>query len=114
MAIGKREDSEPVRITTAATSRREEMDGRVRGYLISMGLRVLCFVGAVAVGPGWLRWVLMAGAVFLPYVAVVMANAARSSHEEPLLTGVTARQLEGGSTTLSVEAPTTDSPRSET
>lgn len=113
MAIGKRDDSEPVRITTAASSRREDIDGRVRGYLISMGLRLVCFVGAVAVGPGWLRWVLMAGAVFLPYVAVVMANAARSSHEEPLLTGLTARQIEGGPTTPSVEAPGADSTRNE-
>lgn len=114
MAIGKREDSEPVRITTAAASRREEHDGRVRGYLISMGLRLLCFVGAVAVGPGWLRWVLMAGAVFLPYVAVVMANAVRSSHEERLLTGVTPRQIDGGAPTRSVEGPSAESPGSDT
>ena len=43
-----------------------------------MTLRTLCFVGAVAVGPGILRWVLIAGAVFLPYVAVVLANARKS------------------------------------
>ena len=40
-----------------------------------MAVRTACFVGAVAVGPGWLRWVLVAGAVLLPYVAVVFANA---------------------------------------
>ncbi len=39
-----------------------------------MAVRTLCFVGAVAVGPGWLRWVLIAGAVLLPYLAVVFAN----------------------------------------
>ena len=69
---------EPVRITSAATSAEVDRRARERRYLISMGLRVLCFVGAVAVGPGWLRWVLVAGAVFLPYVAVVAANAASS------------------------------------
>ncbi len=41
-----------------------------------MTIRTLCFVGAVLVGPGWLRWVLMAGALLLPYLAVVMANSA--------------------------------------
>lgn len=41
-----------------------------------MGIRTLCFVGAVVVGDGWLRWVLVAGAFVLPYVAVVMANSA--------------------------------------
>ena len=41
-----------------------------------MAIRTLCFVGAVVVGPGWLRWVLVLGAFILPYVAVVMANSA--------------------------------------
>ena len=41
-----------------------------------MGIRTLCFIGAVVVGDGWLRWVLVAGAFILPYVAVVMANSA--------------------------------------
>lgn len=40
-----------------------------------MTIRTLCFIAAVLVGPNWFRWVLIAGAVFLPYVAVVMANA---------------------------------------
>jgi len=41
-----------------------------------MGIRTLCFIGAVVVGDGWVRWVLVAGAFILPYVAVVMANSA--------------------------------------
>ncbi len=41
-----------------------------------MAIRTACFVGAVVVGPGWLRWVLVVGAFILPYVAVVMANSA--------------------------------------
>ena len=63
-----------VRITTAA-SEADDIAARQRRYVISMGIRTLCFVGAIVVGPGWLRWVLVAGAVLLPYVAVVMANA---------------------------------------
>lgn len=41
-----------------------------------MAVRTLCFVGAVVVGDNWVRWVLVAGAFLLPYVAVVMANSA--------------------------------------
>jgi Protein of unknown function (DUF3099) len=67
-------DRDAVRITTAATSREEEISHRQRRYAISMGIRTVCFLAAVAVGPGWLRWVLIAGAVLLPYVAVVLAN----------------------------------------
>jgi Flp pilus assembly protein TadB len=67
--------SEAVRITTAAQGRDADIASRQRRYLLSMAIRVVCFVAAVAVGPGWLRWVLVAGAVLLPYVAVVLANA---------------------------------------
>jgi len=68
-------DDDVVRITTAARSRADDIGERQRRYLISMGIRMVCFFGAVAVGPGWFRWVLMAGAVLLPYVAVVVANS---------------------------------------
>lgn len=63
-----------IRITSARQSRAEELATRQRRYLLSMTIRLVCFVAAVAVGPGWLRWVLVAGAVFLPYIAVVLAN----------------------------------------
>ena len=66
----------PVRITTAPTSHREDIDRRRRRYLFSMAIRTMCFIGAVVVGPGWLRWVLVVGAFILPYIAVVMANSA--------------------------------------
>lgn len=46
----------------------------MRKYLISMIVRTLCFVLAVVLtGPA--RWVCVALAVLLPYVAVVIANA---------------------------------------
>lgn len=64
-----------VRITTAPASRADDLAARQKRYFLSMGIRTACFVGAVAVGPGVLRWVLMFGAVVLPYVAVVIANA---------------------------------------
>jgi hypothetical protein len=38
-------------------------------------IRVICIVLAVAVPAGWITIVFVAGAVFLPYFAVVIANA---------------------------------------
>ena len=64
-----------VRITTARSSAADDMRSRQRRYAISMTIRIVCFVAAVAVGPGVLRWVLVAAAVFLPLFAVIMANA---------------------------------------
>ena len=68
--------ADAVRITTAPESPEREMAHRQKRYMISMAIRTACFVAAIAVGPGWLRWVLVAGAFLLPYVAVVMANSA--------------------------------------
>lgn len=68
-------DRDAVRITTAPASRSDDISGRQRRYVISMTIRTLAFIAAVAVGPGWLRWVLIAAALVLPYVAVVLANA---------------------------------------
>jgi hypothetical protein len=80
---------EAVRITTAGISAADEMRHRQRRYLWSMGVRTVCFVGAIAIGPGVLRWVLIAAAVFLPYIAVVMANAAdRTGSEQDLVGGL--------------------------
>ena len=40
-----------------------------------MGVRVVCFVLMVVVQPyGWYTWVFGAAAIFLPYIAVVLAN----------------------------------------
>ena len=76
MARDQGRSSEAVRITTAAASRDEELRHRQRRYVVSMAIRTVCFVAAVLVGSGWLMWLLIVAAVFLPYVAVVMANAA--------------------------------------
>jgi hypothetical protein len=67
-------DDRAIRITTASMSRHDEIARRQRRYIMSMSLRTVCFIGAVLT-EGWIRWVLVAAAVVLPYVAVVMANA---------------------------------------
>lgn len=64
------------RITDAGASLSDEQSGRTRRYLWQMGIRTACVVGAVLSPPPW-RWVLVVGAVCLPYVAVIMANAGR-------------------------------------
>ena len=66
---------EPARITTAPRSHTQDVQGRTRRYLISMGIRTLCFVLTVLFVGHWISWVFLAGAVILPYIAVVMANA---------------------------------------
>ena len=90
--------TEPVhRVSGVRRPLSEDVQGRTRRYLISMAIRTACFVGAV-IADGWLRWVLMAGAVFLPYIAVVVANAGRERIVEPppALLGDERRQVQPG------------------
>ena len=61
-------------VTSAATSTTDDQDARMKRYLIMMGIRVACF-GLVFVTSGWVRWAAVAGAVVIPYFAVVIANA---------------------------------------
>jgi len=63
-------------ITSAGRSRDQDVSDRAVRYTIMMGIRVACFFAAVFT-EGWLRWTFAAGAVVLPYVAVVLANAGR-------------------------------------
>lgn len=75
VAVGKRQ---PVvhTVTSAPSSPADDQDQRVRRYLTMMGIRVVC-LGLLFVTDGWLRWAAIAGAVVLPYFAVVTANAVR-------------------------------------
>ena len=51
----------------------------MRAYLVTMGIRTCCLLLAVLVTPyGWYTFVFAAGAAVLPYIAVVIANAAQS------------------------------------
>lgn len=63
--------------TSLPESAQDDQNRRVRGYLISMGIRTACFIAAVVT---WqvsrpLSLVCFALAAVLPYVAVVYANA---------------------------------------
>lgn len=70
------------RITSARKGIAEDVRGRQRRYLVSMGVRTTCFLLAV-IFAGWPRWFFIAGAVLLPYVAVVLANAGREPSPGP-------------------------------
>ncbi|NBU22943.1 MAG: DUF3099 domain-containing protein [Actinobacteria bacterium] len=43
-------------------------------YTVAMSIRMVCIVAGVF-AQGWLMWVLFALAIFLPYFAVIIANA---------------------------------------
>jgi hypothetical protein len=101
MATRRREQvPEVIRITTAPESPEREMAHRQKRYMISMGFRTVCFIAAVLVGDGWLRWVLFSAALLLPTIAVVMANSAspRVEGTSPHGPGVSRPELGSGPT----------------
>lgn len=61
--------------TSLPRSPSEDAGARFAKYMMTMGLRVACFVAMVLIQPyGWYTWLLGAGAVILPWIAVVVAN----------------------------------------
>jgi hypothetical protein len=76
-----RRSKEPVyQITGARPGVRDDVDSRTRRYLVSMGIRTVCFILAV-VFSGWLRWGFVGAALLLPYLSVVFANSGRERIE---------------------------------
>lgn len=67
-------------ITTADTALDDDMRSRIIKYSITMGIRTVCFVSAYfafVADMHILMWICVAGAVVLPYPAVIFANAGR-------------------------------------
>jgi hypothetical protein len=67
-------------VTEAARPRSEDIAYRERRYLIMMGFRVVCFILTIALfaaGAGWVAAIPAAGALVIPYFAVVFANGGR-------------------------------------
>ena len=65
-------------ITSAQQGLSNDLPGRQRRYFISMMVRTACFIASVVL-PSPYRWFTLAGAIFLPYFAVVIANAGRET-----------------------------------
>lgn len=100
------------RITTARKSVPDDQAIRVRGYVISMSIRIVFFVLAALtyIGFGWklVGWGFIAAALVIPYFAVVYANGGREPNEDPPDTlGSFSKDLERGHEL----PPGTDSPR---
>jgi Flp pilus assembly protein TadB len=73
---------------------------RLRTYLLQMGTRVVLILVAALLARGWVLWVCIAGAIVLPYTAVILANAGRdrSSRETLAVTPLAPHELEAGPT----------------
>jgi hypothetical protein len=100
-------------ITSTRAPLGDDIARRARRYALQMGLRTVCFLSAVFTWgriPTPISVALLVGAIVLPYVAVVLANAGRERPEQadPFLE--ITRQLGSGPTT----PPATDrSPRDD-
>jgi hypothetical protein len=80
----------PILVTTAGKSPGEERRERERRYLVTMGIRVACFILAIVLVALDLRWeagIAVAASLILPWVAVIAANAGpkRGEPERPQL-----------------------------
>jgi hypothetical protein len=67
-----------VSITELPASPDAERHSRMIKYAITQGIRVVCIV-AVFFVPDWWRLIPAAGAIFLPYFAVVAANSVQQN-----------------------------------
>lgn len=65
-------------ITSAPKRLSTDLAARQRRYLFSMIIRTVCFLLTVIL-PSPYRWFALAGAMVLPYIAVVVANAGRET-----------------------------------
>lgn len=82
-------------ITDAATAHSEDMHRRMMKYALAMGIRMVCLI-LIFVVDGWFKLVVVAGAVFLPWFAVVIANGSDKAevHSDSLLAYAPLSELE--------------------
>ncbi|MFT4305703.1 MAG: DUF3099 domain-containing protein [Microbacterium sp.] len=70
--------AQPQSATSLPRAPREDERARFVKYMAMMAVRVACFLLMVLITPyGWYTWVFGAGAVVLPYIAVVVANVGK-------------------------------------
>ena len=67
------QNAEVVSITDAGTAHSDEIRSRMIKYAVAMGIRMAC-LGLLFVLDGWFKLIAVAGAVFLPWFAVIIAN----------------------------------------
>ena len=72
----RRSGSTPVVITSARLSHTDDIALRQRRYAITQGVRLVCVVLGVALPiPVWAKLLFFVGAVCLPWLGVIAANA---------------------------------------
>ena len=71
-------ENEVYDVTSAPKALSSDLSSRQKRYFISMMIRTLCFILTVIL-PSPFRWFALFGAVTLPYIAVVIANAGRET-----------------------------------
>ena len=88
-------DPEVHSITDAAAAHSEDMRERMIKYAVAMGIRMVCLI-LIFVVDGWFKLVAIAGAVFLPWIAVVIANGSDKAevHSDSLLDYAPLAELE--------------------
>ncbi len=67
-------------VTEARPGLSEDVAYREKRYLIMMGVRTVCFIAAILMfinHLGWLTAIPVAGALVIPYFAVIFANGGR-------------------------------------
>lgn len=99
-------DPEVHSITDAAAAHSEDMRERMIKYSVAMGIRMVCII-LIFVVDGWFKIIAVAGAVFLPWIAVVIANGSDKAedHSDSLLDYVAVPEIEGTHQTGSDEKP---------
>ena len=79
---GRKSPDAVYRVTDARRPHSDDQHSRVVKYLVSMSLRMVCLALALFVPSPWF-WLCLAGAVTLPYIAVVIANAGVEQRPAP-------------------------------
>ncbi|CAA9251427.1 MAG: hypothetical protein AVDCRST_MAG83-2207 [uncultured Arthrobacter sp.] len=101
-----RHDTDVHSISDARESHTDEMRSRMIKYSISMGIRMVCLILVFFV-EGWMVWVVIAGAVLLPYFAVIIANGGSDTsdirHTDALLDRAPVREIEASTGTVETE-----------
>jgi predicted tellurium resistance membrane protein TerC len=88
-------DAQVHSITDAATAHSEEMRQRMIKYAVAMGIRLVCLL-SIFVVDGWFKIIAVAGAVFLPWIAVIIANGSDKAeiHSDYLLDSAPLAEIE--------------------
>ena len=99
-------DSEVHSITDAAGAHSEDMRQRMIKYALAMGIRMVCLV-LIFVVDGWFKIIPVAGAVFLPWIAVIIANGndKAEGHSDLLLDSAPLAELESPPARIAGEDP---------